>query len=650
MEKSEPTFVPEWLKGTGSISGGGSTSHHSASHSDDHAVTLPSRNRSSFSIGDYDSPRSSAYMDRTSSSYFRRSSSSNGSMGHGKDPSAYSRSYSSFARSHRDKDWDKDLLDFHDRERSVLGDHRNRDYSDSLGVSANALTSRIEKDTLRRSQSMISGKGGEVWPKKVAAVSSSSKNNSHNTNNGVNVGGTAINHIHKATFERDFPSLGAEERQGVPEIGRVSSPGLGTTVQSLTMGTSAVLGDGWTSALVEVPAMIGSNNMVLASAQQASPVSLTTSAPSTTTGRNMAETLAQAPSRARTAPQLSVETQRLEELAIKQSRQLIPVTPSMPKALVLNSEKQKPKAAGRSGEMTMANKIGQQQLASSHHVSPQLQGGPARSDVAKTSPGGKLLVLKAAREKNGISPATKDGSSPTNVSRVAANNPITVAPSAPLTNPNNPKLSSAQRKVSPLPSTLASSIEKRPTMSQAQSRNDFFNLMRMKTSANLSSAAPDPNLVVSSTSPKKSDEPITEIGTTPVSPQGSDAPLTDLNGLDWSAENGGDMGNIGNACQEESQGYPDNGDDEHSSPDAIVYPDEEEAEFLRSLGWDENAEGGGLTPEEINGFFQSVQCMDLRPSLKLCRGSQQLKLQLLLDPHVGGASSGLSSRDSKSEA
>lgn len=32
--------------------------------------------------------------------------------------------------------------------------------------------------------------------------------------------------------------------------------------------------------------------------------------------------------------QLSVKTQRLEELAIKQSRQLIPVTPSMPKALV----------------------------------------------------------------------------------------------------------------------------------------------------------------------------------------------------------------------------------------------------------------------------------------------------------------------------
>lgn len=32
--------------------------------------------------------------------------------------------------------------------------------------------------------------------------------------------------------------------------------------------------------------------------------------------------------------QVSVNTQRREELAIKQSRQLIPVTPSMPKASV----------------------------------------------------------------------------------------------------------------------------------------------------------------------------------------------------------------------------------------------------------------------------------------------------------------------------
>lgn len=52
-----------------------------------------------------------------------------------------------------------------------------------------------------------------------------------------------------------------------------------------------------------------------------------------------------------------------------------------------------------------------------------------------------------------------------------------------------------------------------------------------------------------------------------------------------------------------------------------VYPDEEEAAFLRSLGWEENAgEDEGLTEEEINAFYHEY--MKLRPSLKLCQGAQ----------------------------
>lgn len=269
---------------------------------DDHASILSSRNRSSFSIGDYDSPR---HSERNLSSHFHRSISSNGSSLHGKDSSSFPRSYSSF-KSPRDKDYDKDFLDFHDRERSSLADHRIRDYSDPMGISHTLLSSRIEKDTLRRSQSMISGKRGEVWPKKVTAVLNNSKTNSHIISNGVNVGGTTVlNNIHKTTFDRDFPSLGAEERQGVPEIGRVSSPGLGSAAQSLAMGTSAVLTDCWTSALVEPPPTVGSNNIVLSSAQQSSTVNLSIQAPtSLSTPRNMAETVAQAPPRARAAPQV----------------------------------------------------------------------------------------------------------------------------------------------------------------------------------------------------------------------------------------------------------------------------------------------------------------------------------------------------------
>ncbi|KAI3991000.1 hypothetical protein MKX01_026184 [Papaver californicum] len=639
MEKSEPALAPEWLKGTGNVSGGGNTSHHPASslsHSDDHASILSSRNRSSFSIGDYDSPRHSER--NLSSNSFRRSISSNGSSLHGKDSSSFPRSYSGFSRSHREKDCDKDFLDFHDRERSILADHRMRDYSDPMGISHSSLSSRIEKDTLRRSQSMISGKRGEVWPKKATAVLNNSKTNSHIISNGVNVGGTTvINNIHKTTFDRDFPSLGAEERQGIPEIGRVSSPGLGSAAQSLALGTSAVLTDCWTSALVEPPPTIGSNNIVLSSAQQSSTVNLSIQAPSSTTVRNMAETVAQAPPRARIAPQLSVETQRLEELAIKQSRQLIPVTPSMPKALVPNSEKQKPKATGRN-EMTMANKIGQQQqLASNHHVHAPLQAGPTRPD-AKTSHGGSFLVLKPTREKNGISPTTKEGSSPTNANRVVANNPLIAAPPSAPSAPNNPKLaSSVQRKASP----QRSHLDKRFTTSQARSRSDFFNLIKKQTTANSSSTAPDPDPVVSSTSPQKSEELlINESGASVTSPQCNNHAihLSDANGLKWAAAgNGGDDTGInGNVCgKDTNQGYPGSGGvEEPSSPDAFVYADDKEVAFLRSLGWDENAEEEGLTAEEINSFLE-------RNAIKLSR------VQLAVEPQDGSATFGSCSCDSE---
>ncbi|KAM7267420.1 hypothetical protein ACFE04_009586 [Oxalis oulophora] len=61
----------------------------------------------------------------------------------------------------------------------------------------------------------------------------------------------------------------------------------------------------------------------------------------------MAEALTQAPPTARATPELSVKTQRLEELAIKQSRQFIPVTPSIAKGSSLSLfDKANPKTVG----------------------------------------------------------------------------------------------------------------------------------------------------------------------------------------------------------------------------------------------------------------------------------------------------------------
>ncbi|GKA58510.1 hypothetical protein Tco_0757698 [Tanacetum coccineum] len=305
MDKTEPTFVPQWLKSTGGL---GTTSHSSSSalHSVDKGGLKSVRNKSL----DNDLGRGSV-LERTTSSYFRRPSISNGS--------ASSRSYSSFGRNHRDRDrdrdrdWDKDVYEFRNKDKQV-NRHRDRDYSDRLG---NILPSRFEKDRLRRSNSTLSGKRSDSWPRKVASDLGFANKSSHSN-------GGSVSSV-KSSFERDFPSLGADEKHVDSDIGRIPSPGLSSAIQSLPMGNSALIGgDGWTSALAEVPVIVGNNG-------NSTSISATTSI---TGGRNMAETLAHGPPRTQAAPQLAVGTQRLEELAVKQSRQLIPMTPSMPKALL----------------------------------------------------------------------------------------------------------------------------------------------------------------------------------------------------------------------------------------------------------------------------------------------------------------------------
>ncbi|KAI7745345.1 hypothetical protein M8C21_027957, partial [Ambrosia artemisiifolia] len=380
-----------WLKNSGSLA---TTSHHSSLQSDDQSASSSLRRKPLIKSGDNESGRSTS----TTSSYFRRPSSSNGRL----------RSYGSFGR----RDWDRDKS-------KEKFENRYRD-SDPLG---SILPSRFEKDGLRRSLSNLSAKHGESWSRKAVGEKNS-------RNNG------------KFPFEEDFPFLGSEEKQVDSEIGRVPSPGLSSAIQSLPVGSSAGIGgDVWTSALAEVPVMVGTNGP---------PTSISAATNVVATGRNMAETLAQGPPRVQTPPQLSVGTQRLEELAVKQSRQLIPLTPSMPKALALNSS-DKPKL-----------KAGQLQLQSSHIMNhpPSARPVSANADVIKSSSStlGKLHVLKPSRERNGTT-ITKESASPTGGSKL---------PEAPL----------VERKPC---------VEKRPSP-QAKSRNEFFNLMRKKAMANKSSS------------------------------------------------------------------------------------------------------------------------------------------------------------------
>ncbi|KAL3538577.1 hypothetical protein ACH5RR_001943 [Cinchona calisaya] len=652
MERTEPSLIPEWLKSSGSAT--------SISHSDDHNVSKVARSKSSVNHNDNELSRASV-SDRTSSLYYRRTSSSNGS--------SHLPSYSSFGRNPRSRDWDnkdKDVYEPCDRDKSVIRDYRHRDYLDPPG---NVFPGNFEKDGLRRSQSMISGRQGEAWPKR-SMVDSDTANRSKNVDgNGLLDKGSSIGKMHKAAFERDFPSLGSEERQAAYEIGRVPSPGMSSGIHGLSISGSAMIGgDKWTSALAEIPTITGSGSTGLSSGQQASPSSYASPALSTSTSLNMAETVARATPRGQTAPKISTGTQRLEELAIRQSRQLVPMTPSMTKPLVMNSSDK------------AKTKSGQQQLPiSSPLLSSSLHGGPVKTDASKTTNAGKLLVLKPARERNGMSPAVKDSLSPTSGSK-ALNSALAVAtPVAGSTTSrdpaNNPVSPSAERRHG------LAVLEKRPT-SQAQSRNDFFNLVRKKSMPNSSSV---PEAVPAASASNLNEPGEVEVAPAPVTPEGRDVPLLNsLNGCPpnsssvpeagpvVSASNLNEPGEVEvapapvtpegrdvplldglNGCPPtenkinltfnddalHGEGRVKNGKNHSSS--LPLFSEQEEAALLLKLGWQENADEGALTEEEISDFFRDLsKHMKSKPSLKISRRLQQ----------IGAVSSGLSSSGSKLES
>ncbi|KAL4336303.1 hypothetical protein GQ457_07G020540 [Hibiscus cannabinus] len=618
MERSERTLVPEWLRSTGTGTGGGNSAHHfafSSSNSDVSSLLHHGRHRNSRKISDFDSPRS-AILDRTYSFNSGRSSSN----------VAAKHAYSNFSRSHRDKDRERD------KERTSFGDHYSSDPFEGILSSrveklGGISTSRVKIDTLRRSHSMLYRKQGESLPRGIAVDSRDNGYSNHNITNGLHSEGTIGSSIHKAVFEKDFPSLGTEERQGVPEIARVSSPGLGSASQSVPVGNSALIDEeGWTSALADVPSVVGSSSR---GSLPAPPTVSTTSsgAPSVMCGLNMAEALVQAPSWTRTAPLLSVMTQRREELAIKQSRQLIPVTPSMPKVSVLNSaDKSKAKPAARISEMNIAVKSGSQAPPLIHQGNHSPHSGHAKSDVSKTT--GKLLVLKPGWDNGVSSPTQNDIASPTTIanSRVATSQHAAAdAPvnSAPARNSNSPKISAVQRKVAAINPIPGFTVEKRP-LAQTQSRNDFFNLLKKKTTTNTSGGLSDSGPQILSSNIEKS-EVAKEVVCASATAHADDGNAATSNG---------------DTCSDDSE--------KNMSATVMVYPEEEEAAFLRSLGWEENnGEDEGLTEEEINAFYQEY--LKLRPSLKLCRG-MQAKLSESVANNLDGTSSELSSSGSSSEA
>ncbi|KAK9743349.1 hypothetical protein RND81_03G233800 [Saponaria officinalis] len=576
MERNEPSLVPEWLRSNGGGIGGGGSAHHFASSQADGPVLASPLSRSSKSISNYDSLHSPR-LDRSSSSNSRRSSDSNGFSKHEKN--SYARSYSSFSRSNRDRD----------RERSTNADSWNLEYSNPL----KGLVSGRAEDSLRRSQSLISQRQTEAPQRRIPSDLSNSvrKNYDNGTHSlGVNVTGTP-----KVSFERDFPVLGSEERPKTPDVIRVSSPGLSRGIQSSSIGNPpSVSSEAWTSTLAVGP---GRNTGVgsLPNMQSAA-----TSSPSS--GRNMAAALVQAPAQSHNSPQVSAQLQK-DDLAIAQSKKLIPVTPLLHKTTVLSSsDKLKPKTAMRSSEIATTPKNGVHPLSPLQLGSQPVRGASVRGDDPKSPSAGKLLLLKPGREIS-VSSGLKDLQTPANNLNIrVANGQSSGSPSA----------STAMSKTSPNPKSLP---DERKTsghglnpgvgVDRRTSRSNFFKLVREKSLNN----TPGPVGSGASSSLEavdKLDNEVKESSCTHVTP----------------AETASELKCNGETCTVADDLSP-----------SMEIDNEKERAFLLSLGWEDNDEDDeeGLTKEEIEAFYKEV--MRQGATSRLCR-----LLQAKLVSHVSCSS------------
>ncbi|KAG7552415.1 hypothetical protein ISN45_Aa06g030160 [Arabidopsis thaliana x Arabidopsis arenosa] len=554
MEKrGEPSLVPEWLRSSGHGSGVGSSNQllsSSNSHSDSSSLLRNSKNRNSRSRSDVDSVRS-PFLDRSSSTNTRRGS-SNGSTKH---------AYSSFNfnRSSRDKD--------RSREKDRLSYMDPWDHDTSLPFGTILIGGGQEP--LRRSHSMTTRKQGNHLAQGFTVGYKNGGNINTYNGHGILSGTSPAKSSKRTGFDKDFPLLRAEERNGGPDVVRIASPVLSPTAQSLSVGNPAlIVGEGWTSALAEVPNVIeksgtGSHSNVGSSATLTVP-----------TCRNMAEALVQAPGRTVTPPQ----AQTLEDRAIRQSRQLIPVVPSAPKGSVHNSfDKSKTKPMFRSGEIGLASSRNTQQHSSV--MLGNLQSNPGSQIKPDTTK--KLVILKPARENGVVA-----GGSPPN-SRAAASQ-LTTAPSTQFTasvrstnGPREPRGASVNM-------IAGKTAEKKLSLAQTQSRNAFFSTLKQKTSTNISTDPSKTSSCILSSVEEKANSSKELVASDPSSPQAAER-----DEIMESVEKVSDV--VERVSRFES----------------AVRPDPKEAAFLKSLGWDENdSEEDTLPMEEMIEW-----CKKFKPSL-----------------------------------
>ncbi|KAF8106029.1 hypothetical protein N665_0148s0017 [Sinapis alba] len=521
MEKREPSLVPEWLRTTGNGSSVGSKNHilsSSARSGLDSSFSNNSKSRNPRTMTDADSVRSSSNNARRGFS--------NGSP---------KNAYSNFnvQRSQRDKD--------RSREKDRLSNIDSWDH-DSLFPFGTFLNGR-NQEQLRRSNSMTTRKHDDHLPPGFSMGFTNGRS-IYNTN-GILPGASPTKSSRNLGFGKDFPSLKTEETNGGgSDVARISSPGLSPAVHNLTAG------EGWTSALAEVPNVIeksGSDSVA----------DVGTSVTLTGQTRNMAEALLQPP-RTGTPLQGSSKIQRPEDRAFK----LIPVVPSALKGSVLSSsDKSKTKPMARSGEIGLASFRNTQQHSSIRLGNlPSNSGSQIKPDTTK-----KLVVLKPAsphRINNSLAAASQMIASPSALSTTSAQST------------NNPRELKGASVNMP--------AEKKLSVAQNQSRNAFFRALK-KTSTNISTDPSKTSSCIFSSVEEKTDISKELVASDPSSVQDAERDDIVMERVEKVAE-----------AAKRDTGF-----------ESADLPDEKEAEFLKSLGWDENnTEVEALTDEEIRAFYE----------------------------------------------
>ncbi|CAL5016714.1 unnamed protein product [Urochloa decumbens] len=367
MERAEPSLKPEWLLRSATVAATALRPATSPRAADDQGRGASSRNRSSGRDRDRGSQQSSS----------RRSSGSGGSRRNDRDGTGKSRGYSSFGRHNRERVQEKDP-DFRDRESKLV------QLEDPLRDGFESFSScRSEKDRLNRTRSKVSVSN------RVVGVSLDNGNISKKDTGGI-------------AFEREFPHLGYEDKNGKQDIGRVPSPGINTPIQSIPLVAAS---EGWNSVLADVPIL---SDPSINSISSSSPAGLSKQTELSNSGGalSMAETVMQSPLKISTAPQLSIDAQKIEERTMRQCI-LRPLTPSSNKISASNSlDKLKSKGArvgDSNGPIKIAPQLSLQPSSSSIRT-------PVKTDLVKPSQSGSLQVL--SREQNGtVNTAAKDSTS-----------------------------------------------------------------------------------------------------------------------------------------------------------------------------------------------------------------------------------------------